>query len=117
MKADPAGKKRIGEAISLFYDALKTYGKEPEQMEAVVKLFNFALADYPVQKIIDAMAYYVKNNTEFPAPADIVQIIERGNKPPFSASVYTTISKKHPADRSSDEWAYMREYEAYMIEG
>lgn len=117
MKADPQGKKRIGEAISLFHDALKTYGKEPDQMEAVVKLFNFALADYPVDKIIDAMAYYVRNYTDFPAPADIVQIIERGNKPPFSPAVYTTISKKHPSDRSSEEWAYMRQYERFMLEG
>jgi hypothetical protein len=117
MKADPAGKKRIGEAIVLFHDALKTYGKQPEQMESVTKLFMFALADYPTEKIIDAMAYYVRNYTDFPAPADIVQIIERGNKPPFDRAVYTSISKKHPADRSSDEWAYMREYERFSIDG
>lgn len=117
MKSDPAGKKRVGEAIVLFHDALKTYGKQPEQMESVTKLFMFALADYPTEKIVEAMAYYVKNYTDFPAPADIVQIIERGNKPPFDRAVYTTISKKHPADRSSDEWAYMREYERFMIDG
>lgn len=117
MKADPAGKKRIGEAIVLFHDALKTYGKQPDQLESVVKLFHFALSDYPVEKIVEAMAYYVRNYTEFPAPADIVQIIERGNKPPFDRAVYTTMSKKHPADRSSDEWAYMRSYERFMIDG
>lgn len=117
MKSDPAGKKRIGEAIVLFHDALKTYGKQPEQMESVTKLFMFALADYPVEKIVEAMAYYVRNYTDFPSPADIVQIIERGNKPPFDRAVYTTISKKHPADRSSDEWAYMRSYERFMIDG
>ena len=62
-------------------------------MESVTKLFMFALADYPTEKIVEAMAYYVKNYTDFPAPADIVQIIERGNKPPFDRAVYTTISK------------------------
>lgn len=99
------------------FDALKTYGKEPEQLESVKKLMHFALADYPWEKIRDALAYYFKHNSEFPAPADIVQIIERGNKPPFDKAVYTTISKKHPADRTSDEWAYMREYESWVLHG
>ena len=117
MKADPQGKKRIGEAVILFHDALKTYGKQPEQMESVTKLFMFALADYPTQKIIDAMSYYVRNYTDFPAPADIVQIIERGNKPPLDRSVYVSISKKHPDQRTSEEWEYMRDYERFQLEG
>ena len=114
MKSDPQGKKRIGEAIVMFFDALKTYGKQPAQLEAVTKLFLFALSEYPVDKIIDAMAFYVRNYTDFPAPADIVQIIERGNKPPFDRAVYVTISKKHPEDRTHDEWAYMRDYESFQ---
>lgn len=115
MRQDPQGKARVGEAVVLFYDALKTYGKQPEQMESVTKLFMFALADYPVQKIIDAMSFYVRHYTDFPAPADIVQIIERGNKPPLDRSVYVNLSKKQPDQRTSEEWAYMREYEAFQL--
>lgn len=107
----------MAEAVCLFHDALKTYGKEPEQLEAATKMFLFVLADYPVQKIIDAMAYYAKHNSDFPAPADIANIIERGNKPPFDRSIYVSLSKKEPEDRTSDEWAYMREYERYQIKG
>lgn len=83
-------------------------------MEAVTKLFLFALSDYPTDKVIDAMAFYIRNYTDFPAPADIVQIIERGNKPPFDRAVYTTLSKKDPEFRTSDEWAYMRDYENFQ---
>lgn len=117
LKDDSASKTRLNEALLMAFDALKTYGKEPEQLESVKKLMHFALADYPWEKIRDALAYYFKHNSEFPAPADIVQIIERGNKPPFDKAVYTTISKKHPADRTSDEWAYMREYESWVLHG
>lgn len=115
LRDDPNSKTRLNEALLMAFDALKTYGKEPEQLDSVKKLMHFALADYPWQKIQDALAFYFRHNTEFPAPADLVQIIERGNKPPFDRAVYTTLSKKHPADRTSDEWAYMREYEAFML--
>lgn len=101
----------------MFFDALKTYGKQPAQLDAVTKLFLFSLSDYPVDKIIDAMAFYVRNYTDFPAPANIVQIIERGNKPPLDRAVYVTISKKPPEARTSDEWSYMREYERFSIDG
>lgn len=117
LKDDRDGRARLNEVILMAFDALKTYGKEPEQLDSVKKLMHFALADYTIQQVREAFAYYFKHNSEFPAPADIVQIIERGNKPPFDRAVYTSISKKHPADRSSDEWAYMREYEHWNLHG
>jgi len=117
LKDDQPARARLNETLLMTFDALKTYGKEPEQLDSVKKLFHFALADYSWDRIREAFAYYIKHNTEFPAPADIVQIIERGNKPPFDRAVYTSISKKHPAERTSDEWQYMREYERWMLEG
>lgn len=117
LKDDPQGVVALNETLLMFFDALKTYGKEPEQMDSVKKLMQFALADYPWQKVREAFAYYVKNNTEFPAPADIVQIIERGNKPPFERAVYTAISKKHADQRTSEEWSYMRAYENWILRG
>ena len=97
------------------FDALKTYGKEPEQLDSVKKLMHFALADYPWEKIREALAFYFRNNTDFPAPADIVQIIERGNKPPFDKAVYVNITKKRGDERTSEEWKYMREYERWIV--
>lgn len=117
MKDDREGKARLNEVILMAFDALKTYGKEPEQLDSVKKLMHFALADYPWQKIREAFAYYFKHNTEFPAPADIVQIIDRGNKPAFERAVYVSISKKHADMRTSAEWQYMRDYEDWNLNG
>jgi hypothetical protein len=99
------------------FDGLKTYGKEPEQLEATIGLFRMVLSDYPFDKIRNAFALYLKTNTEMPAPADIANIIERGGKPPFDKSIYVSISKKHPEDRNHDEWEYMKDYENFMISG
>ena len=117
LRKDPEGKKRISDAIIMFYNGLKTYGKQPDQLTEVTQLFLFVLRDYPVEKIVDAMAYYVKNWNEFPAPADIANIIDRGNKPPFDKAVYVTISKKFPDQRTKQEWDYMREYEQFILRG
>lgn len=117
LKDDREGKARLNEVILMAFDALKTYGKEPEQLDSVKKLMHFALADYNIQQVREAFAYYFKHNSEFPAPADIVQIIERGNKPPFDRAVYVTISKKAADQRTSAEWAYMRDYEDWNLNG
>lgn len=117
LRDDPESKTRLNEALLMAFDALKTYGKEPEQLDSVKKLMHFALADYSWQQISEALRYYFKNNSEFPAPADLVQIIERGNKPPFDRAVYVSISKKQADQRTSDEWAYMRDYERWMLQG
>ena len=117
LKDDPDSKTRLNEALLMAFDGLNTYGKEPEQLENAKKLFHFALADYPWERIRPALAFHFKYNKEFPVPADIVQIIERGNKPPFERAVYVSISKKDPQHRTSDEWAYMRDYESWMVNG
>lgn len=117
IKDDQEARKRLTEVIEMAYNGLKVYGKEPEQLSDARKLFQFALADFNIQQIREAFAYYFKNYSEFPAPADIVQIIVRGNKPPFDRTVYVTISRKHGEDRTPDEWAYMREYEDHILRG
>lgn len=117
LKDDQASRTRLTEVIEMAYNGLKVYGKEPEQLSDARKLFGFVLADYNIQQVREAFAYYFKHYSEFPAPADIANIIERGNKPPFDKAVYVNISKKHPEDRDADEWAYMRDYEAYMLNG
>ena len=117
IKDDQAGRKRLTEVIEMAYNGLKVYGKEPEQLGDARKLFQFVLADFNITQIREAFSYYFKNYSEFPAPADIANIIQRGNKPPFDRAVYVTISKKQPEDRSSGEWEYMRDYEAHMLNG
>lgn len=99
------------------FQSLKLYGREPEAFESVVSMHMMVLADYPMHAIKSAFAYYLRHNNELPAPADIANIIERGNKPPFDKAVYVSISKKYIEDRTRAEGEYMREYEQWMITG
>lgn len=80
-------------------------------------MFQMVLADYPYDKIGDAFKAYLKFNNDMPAPADIVNIIERDGKPPFEKAVYVSISMKRGEDRSPEEWKYMKDYEKFMIGG
>lgn len=99
------------------FQALKLYGREPEQLEAVNGMFQLVLAEYHLSDIRRAFAYYLSVSSEMPTPADICNIIRRGNKPPLERSVYVSISKKPPCERDTYEWSYMREYEAFLIHG
>jgi hypothetical protein len=99
------------------FRALKLYGRDADDFDAINAMFQLVLADYPIDKIKQAFAVYLKRCNELPAPADIVQIIERDGKPPLERAVYIAISKKQPEDRSSSDWAYMREYEKYSKTG
>ena len=97
------------------YDSLKVYGKEPEQLDHLNKMFHFVLADYTLDQIKDAFKFYLKRYNEMPAPADIANIIERGGKAPLDRAVYVSLTKKRADERTSEEWAYIREYEGAMI--
>lgn len=86
-------------------------------------MFNLVLADYPLQKIEEAFAFYLKSNNEMPAPADIANIIERGNKPPFERSVYLSLVRRKQADPyaynvlTAAEQAYIDDYERWAMTG
>ena len=114
---DSKGKLELETMLFQCFQSLKLYGKEPEAFEGTVAMFQMILADYPIQKIREAFKFYLKTHNEMPAPADIANIIARGNKPPLDRVVYVSISKKQPEDRSHEEWEYMREFEAFAIRG
>lgn len=115
---DQEGRKLLTNLLSQCYDALKVYGKEPEQLDNLNKMFHLVLADYPIEKITKAFAFYLRHYTELPAPADIARIIDRGgDKPPFERSVYNRISKKYIEDLTPEEGRYLKEYERFIITG
>lgn len=117
LKADETGKKQLSTIILQCFDSLKLYGKEPEQIGNLNAMFQFVLADYSYDKIMEAFRFYLSTSSELPTPADIVGIIKRGNKPPLEKSVYTALSKKKDYARSNAEDRYMREYEDFYING
>ena len=117
LRQNPQAKQKMAAMINQMFLTMKTYGKEPEQLEAITPIFNLVLADYPFDKIEAAFAFYLKTNSEMPTPADIANIIERGCKPAFDRGVYVALSKKRPEDRTRPDWDYMADYERFMISG
>lgn len=110
-------KQKLTAMLTQCFQSLKVYGKEPEQFEGVVSMFNMVLADYSIEQIYAAFKFYLKHNSEMPAPADIANIIERGNRPALDRSVYISISKKDGCDRTEDDWQYLRDYERFQQTG
>ena len=99
------------------FQTLRLYGKEPEALESVVAMFRLVLADYPVEKIIAGFGAWLKRSNEMPTPADIANIIERGGKPPLERVVYVAITRRDAAMRTTEEWAYVRDYEDAALKG
>lgn len=54
----------------------KQYGKTPAELEVLVEGFYWALEEYDIEKITEAMKLYIKKNNDIPAPADIIAIIK-----------------------------------------
>lgn len=75
------------------------------------------LADYPIEPIRQAFRFYLKNHNELPAPADIANIIERGNKPPLEKAVYISLNRKEASERTADEWQYIKDFEYFQMTG
>lgn len=117
LTADAPGRKKLTELVLQCFDALKVYGKEPEQLGNLNAMFQLVLEDYTIEQITAAFKVYISRSTEIPAPADIVSIIRRGNKPPFDKAVYIRLEKKGHDARSYAEDAYMAAYEEYQING
>ncbi len=117
LREDDHAKEKLLDILGFCFNTLKTYGKEPEQLVAANRMFQFVLEDYPIEKITEAFKYYFKISTEMPTPADIVSIITRGNRPPLDKSVYIRISKMDGEDRTQDQWDYLHEYEEFAMTG
>ncbi len=104
---------QLAALLAQCYDALKVYGKEPEQLGNLVKVFVLVLGEYDYPAIRVAFATYLKRHTDLPAPADIVKIIDPP-PPVLSAAAYTALRKRieegyYP---DSEDRAFLRAFEA-----
>ena len=114
---DAEGIKSLSNLLAQCFDIFPLYGREPEAADNIRKAFRLALADYPIEKIKAAFRYHLRISKDFPVPADIVSIIERGNKPPFERSVYIALCRKEKEFLSDEEWAYIRDYDRFVFSG
>jgi len=71
----------------------KQYGKTEAEIQVLVEGFCWILADYPMEKIIEAMRHYCTKANDIPAPADIRNIIDPPPLP-MSAAVYVSLKRR-----------------------
>ncbi|MBP3958366.1 hypothetical protein J8F10_24215 [Gemmata sp. G18] len=110
-------KERLSIALSQVCALQKQYGKTQAELETLVEGFCWALEDYPMDRILGALAQYVRTKSDIPAPADLVAIIDPPREP-LSAAVYVGLKQRitegyYPL---SEERAFMRAFEAQEID-
>lgn len=114
---DSHGKVLLADMILSAFEGLKTYGKDAEQIQSIVKLFMMTLADYDIERITAAFKMHCRISDEMPTPAEIIQLIERKNKPPLQKAVYQDLLRKEASMRTPEEWAYIRDYNRFAMTG
>lgn len=103
---------RLDELLGGCFALQKLYGREVANTGTVIALFQKILCQYPAEKVIRAFEIWLERSQEFPTPADIINLIKRNGRPPLSKERYIAISKKDGADRTREDWQYLRDYEA-----
>lgn len=111
------GSKALAIKLSNAFDALNLYSKKPENMAGIARTFLDVLGEYATIDVMQAFDIWVRRESRFPAPADIVGLIEQNGRPPLSDAMYVNISKKDPCDRTQADWDYMNEYENEKRDG
>lgn len=86
------------------------YGKQPENIATINKLFHTILGNYEAEKAVKAFEIWIGRSQEFPTPADIISLIKRNGKPPLMESDIIAINKKDGASRTRAEWQMLREW-------
>lgn len=117
LQEDKEGAKRLAIEIYRRFNAMKTYGKEPDSLEAINNVFARDLAEFPIDKIELAFKTHSQRSQEFPTVADIVGLIKRNGKPPMTEAQFISISRKDGADRTPEDWQFLRDWEAQNREG
>lgn len=113
--------ENLSSALALLFDGQKQFGKNSEQLENMIKLFCWVMKDYPLEKIMNGLAEYVRKNSDIPTPSDIIKIIDppREEWKPDKA-YYIRLQEILKASNfsayawSDEEKDYVNKYEEYM---
>ena len=98
------------------FHTLQLYGKDVESFPIVCRMFEAALGKYPAKKIRPAFEKFIRHCDRFPAPSDIIAIIEGRIKrePTFYRQL---LQKRREYTFLSDrEHEYIRKYEDAILE-
>ena len=96
---------------------MKTWGKEPESLEGIIRTFSRDLAEYPAEKILKAISTHARRSQEFPTTADIDGLIKRNGRPPLKESDIIAIRKKDWEDRTAAECQMLRDWDEQQQTG
>lgn len=108
---------RLDELLGGCFALQKLYGKNTGNTSEIITLFQNILSNYPAKKVIMAFEKWLEISQEFPTPSDIIGLIRRNGKPPLRESDIIAINRKDGADRTPDDWAMLRAWEAERAGG
>ena len=86
-------KAELATMLGTFLQIMKGYGKNEQNLDAMISAFEWALADYPHDDIKAAMGQWLRTSNEVPTPADIIAIIDPP-APALDKTVYLALKKK-----------------------
>lgn len=110
----PHAKAQVVRVIEDCFSLCKTYGKTSDDMAKMQRGFVTMLGNYPPEKIIKAFTTHVQRSEELPTLAGIISLIKRNGKPPLTEAYIVGLSRKNPEERTPQDWADLREWEALM---
>ena len=106
-------KARLSSMVTLCFQGLNNYGKEPEALPYMMGLFEMVLDKYPIDKIEEAFKVYLAKNSIIPTPSDILMIISRANKSLLNRDIYQAYSNIKIENRSWLQKRYREDYESF----
>lgn len=120
LKDDPDGRRLVASTVEEFYNSMNNYGKTPDQLISIQKLFLWALGGFDVKTVLNAFGKYLYRGTTMPTPADIIAIIDPPAPPKerLSGAVYVSL-KKQIVDNifiTPKEREYMAAYEKQELD-
>lgn len=114
---DQAGQKALAVELYQRFQASKTYGKDPEALDSIIAVFVRDLAEYPIEKVMQAVKTHSERSPEFPTVADIVGLIKRNGRREIKESDIIAIRRKDGEDRTRQDWDMLRQWEEQLSEG
>lgn len=81
LSSSKAAKEEVAQLLVQCFKVLDTYGKPQEYMRDIVPIFIDTLGEYKIEDIRHAFREYLKIGRVMPKPADIVELLPKGNAP------------------------------------
>lgn len=85
-------RKKIASSVYPLIEMQKAYGRQLD-LELIMKGWQAVLSDYSADHVCYALKVYMKKSSDFPAPADLIKILEP-EEPKITESQYVQACKQ-----------------------